>query len=127
MNTSGYAPARTLVIIAPDDVPTANTRSASTPQFAIAYRAAEAMPSESLPPLCVSVAFEETSQQVPEWGCEHETVSLCSKQKFNQAYRGGEDENVAVGLRKLRELRSLEVGLSGTTTVYPIMSAISLP
>ena len=68
-NTSGYAPASTFVIIAPEDVPTAKTRSGSTPQFAIAYRAADAMPSESLPPSCVSVSSEDTSQHVPEWGC----------------------------------------------------------
>ena len=54
--------------MAPEDVPTAKTRLASTPQFAIAKRAADAMPRESLPPLCVRVAFELTSQQVPEWG-----------------------------------------------------------
>jgi hypothetical protein len=34
--TSGYAPASTLVIIAPDDEPVTKTRLASTPQFAIA-------------------------------------------------------------------------------------------
>ena len=68
LKMSGYAPARTLVIIAPEEVPTAKTRFASTPQLAMAYLAAEAMPSESLPPLWVSVALEETSQQVPEWG-----------------------------------------------------------
>ena len=67
--TSGYAPARTLVIIAPEDVPAAKTRAGSTPQFASAKRAADAMPSESPPPLCVSVSVEETSQQVPECGC----------------------------------------------------------
>ena len=69
-NTSGYAPASTLVIIAPEDVPTAKTRAGSTPQFEIAKRAADAMPCESPPPSCVSVASQETSQQVPEWGCE---------------------------------------------------------
>ena len=74
---SGYAPASTLVIIAPDEVPTAKTRSGSTPQFAIAYRAAEAIPRESLPPLWVKVSLEETSQQVPEWGYGELVSSFC--------------------------------------------------
>lgn len=68
LKMSGYAPASTLVIMAPEDVPTAKTRFASTPQLAIAKRAADAMPRESPPPLWVSVASDETSQQVPEWG-----------------------------------------------------------
>ena len=51
LKTSGYAPASTLVIIAPDEVPTAKTRLASTPQLLIAKRAALAMERESLPPL----------------------------------------------------------------------------
>ena len=68
LKMSGYAPASTLVIIAPEDVPTAKTRSGSTPQLAIAKRAADAIPIESPPPLCVRVASDETSQQVPEWG-----------------------------------------------------------
>ena len=68
LKTSGYAPASTLVIIAPEEVPTAKTRFASTPQLLTAKRAALAIESESLPPLCVSVSVEETSQQVPECG-----------------------------------------------------------
>jgi hypothetical protein len=64
--TSGYAPASTLVIMAPDDDPTAKTRVESTPQLAMAYLTAETIPCESLPPLCVKVAVDETSQHVPE-------------------------------------------------------------
>jgi hypothetical protein len=65
---SGYAPAITFVIIAPEDVPVTKTLAGLIPQFAIPYRTAFTSPSESEPPLCVSVAFVFTSQQPPERG-----------------------------------------------------------
>ena len=65
----------------------------------IAKRAALAMDSESLPPLCVRVSVEETSQQVPEWGCER---------------------RVRKSLQKCQEVVLTE---EGKMTTYPCVSA----
>lgn len=62
--TSGYDPSRTLVIIAPDEVPVAKTRSALPLYFASVYFTMETIPRESPPPLCVRVWLEETSQHL---------------------------------------------------------------
>ena len=85
----------------------------------MAYLAAEAIPSESLPPLWVSVALEETSQQVPEWGYGELVSSFCdfSAEKL-VAYGVRVEDDVAVRLRKLRELGASEVRLRGTRAVF---------
>jgi hypothetical protein len=45
---------RTFVIIAPELVPTENTRDVSAPKLEIVHRTAETMPSESPPASCLS-------------------------------------------------------------------------
>ena len=115
LKMSGYAPARTAVIIAPEDVPTAKTRAGSTPQDWMAKRAALAMESESEPPLWTRVLSEETSQQVPWCGCigrggEMRSVNL-GRVLGSWTHGGGEDDDISMCLRELRELRALEVYL----------------
>src|SRR3712207_694341 len=64
--TSGYAPSRTFVIMAPDDAPVANTRAGSPPYRWSVQLTIDTMPCESLPPLWRSVCGEETSKQLPD-------------------------------------------------------------
>ena len=56
------------VIMAPDDSPVTYTLLASPLYFESAYFTMLAKPALSLPPLCVSVALDDTSQHAPSVG-----------------------------------------------------------
>jgi hypothetical protein len=73
------SPAKTFVIIAPDDVPVMNTFAASPLYVATAYRTKDAIPNESPPELWVNVPVEWTSQHVvPGPGAEgYRTMKPC--------------------------------------------------
>jgi hypothetical protein len=66
LKTSGYTAMRASVSIAPEDAPIAYTRCASAPRCETSYCTISAIACVSPPPLCVSEAFEPTSQQSAE-------------------------------------------------------------
>ena len=66
----GYAPRSTLVIIAPELVPTAKIFEVFAPKFVIVHLTAETIPKESPPPLCLCprLAYSEADTNYSRQG-----------------------------------------------------------